>query len=239
MGNTQVKLVWFDRGKIIESLRYNNLEQITLSEAIVKRSADKVIISSVGATIPDIAPEFLHRLKKLIVLDHHTPVPVQICYKTPETLGYDRIAAIAGAHYLYPSANILVMDLGTAITVDFINVNGAYLGGNISPGLYTRFRALNEFTVSLPMVEADSTFPRYGTDTRSAIAAGVQQGIIFELEGYIQDFSARYPDCRFIITGGDAGFFVPAFKKHIFACPELVATGLNCILEYNSTVTES
>jgi len=234
-GNTQVKLVWFDQGNIVESFRLISSEQMNLNMALDKRPVDKAIICSVGDTIPGFSPQLSHRLKKLIVLDHHTPLPFQIDYKTPETLGYDRIAACAGAFCLFPSANVLVMDLGTAITVDFINAKGEYVGGNISPGLYTRFKSLNEHTANLPLIEADKSFPRFGEDTHSAIAAGVQQGIIYELEGYIRDFSARFPDCRFIITGGDASFFVSEFKKPIFAIPELVVTGLNYILEFNTT----
>lgn len=234
-GNTHVKLVWFDQGSIVESLRYLSTDQMNLVMALNKRPADKAILCSVGSTVPEFPQHLLHRLRKLIVLDHHTPLPFRIGYKTPETLGYDRIAACAGAYCLFPSANVLVMDLGTAITIDFINKKGEYLGGNISPGMYTRFKALNEHTANLPLVEADSDFPRFGEDTRSAIAAGVQQGIIYELEGYMRVFSAKYPDCRFIITGGDAGFFASEFKKSIFAFPELVATGLNYILEFNTT----
>ena len=107
------------------------------------------------------------------------------------------------------------------------------MGGNISPGLQTRFRALKEFTAKLSLVAKDSGFPAFGTDTRTAIVAGVQQGIIYELNSYISDFARQYPACEFIITGGDAGFFVSRLNRSVFAIPDLVLKGLNYILEYN------
>jgi type III pantothenate kinase len=235
IGNTHTKLAWFDQGEIIECTRLVRTELANINKFIRKRHAEKAIVSSVGATNASFTRLFGEDLKKLIFLDHKTPLPFQIVYKTPETLGHDRIAACAGAYYIYPKSNVLIMDMGTAITIDFVNAKGEYLGGNISPGLQTRFRALNEYTAKLPLVDADITFPRFGTDTRTAIVAGVQQGIIFELDSYMDDFATRYPDCKFIITGGDANFFVSAFKKTIFAIPELVLTGLNFILEFNAS----
>jgi type III pantothenate kinase len=99
--------------------------------------------------------------------------------------------------------------------------------------MQTRFRALHAFTAKLPLIKHDSDFPRFGTDTRTAIAAGVQQGILFELNGYMDDYAVKYPGCKFIVTGGDAGYFVREFKRDIQALPDLVLTGLNFILEFN------
>ncbi len=110
-------------------------------------------------------------------------------------------------------------------------------GGNISPGLLPGLKSLHDQTARLPLVRKNTDFPDFGTDTQSAITAGVQQGIIFELNGYIQLFESRYPGCKFVITGGDADFFVHKLKKPIFAFPDLVLTGLNYILEFNSPET--
>jgi type III pantothenate kinase len=174
IGNTHTKLAWFDQGEIIESLRLVRTELANINKFIRKRQAEKAIVSSAGATNASFTRLFGKDLKKLIFLDYKTPLPLQIGYKTPKTLGHDRIAACAGARYIYPNSNVLIMDMGTAITIDFVNAKGEYLGGNISPGLQTRFRALHEYTAKLPLVDGDITFPRFGTDTRTAIVAGVQ-----------------------------------------------------------------
>lgn len=233
IGNTLTKLAWFDQGEIVESLRLEQPPPQHLIGIARKRPAEAAILSSVGTSSGVMARGWEKDLIKMIVLDHRTPLPIKLAYRTPETLGRDRIAACAGAWHLYPNIPVVVMDLGTAITIDFISADGEYPGGNISPGMNTRFRALRAFTAKLPLVEGDPSFPPYGTDTRSAIASGVQQGIAYELNGYVEDFMTRFPDCRFIITGGDAPFFLTQLKGPVLYIPELVLKGLNCILEYN------
>jgi type III pantothenate kinase len=192
------------------------------------------MVSSVGKNERSLFEDAGKHLKTLIFLDHTLPMPLKISYDTPETLGHDRIAAAAGARKLLPGVPLLIIDLGTAITVDFVSASGEFKGGNISPGLLTRFKSLHDHTARLPYVRKNAGFPDFGTDTQSAIAAGVQQGIIFELNGYIHLFESRYPGCKFVITGGDADFFVHKLKKPIFAFPDLVLAGLNHILEFNS-----
>lgn len=235
IGNTHTKLAWFDHGEIIESLRIVRQDSVNFIDILGLRHAEMAIVSSVGKINTRLTRDLKKKFKKLIFLDHNTQLPLRIKYKTPETLGRDRIAGCAGAICRFPGTDALVIDMGTAITIDFINAAGEYLGGNISPGMHTRFRALNEYTAHLPLIDSDNSFPRFGTDTRTAIAAGVQQGILFELNGYMNDFAEKYPGCRFIVTGGDAGFFVSEFKKTIFALPELVLIGLNFILEFNAS----
>jgi len=233
IGNTQVKLAWFEQGRLIESLRTEKGRWDDLRRLIKERPLKRAILSSVGETDSGIVKTLDEMETNLLVLDHKTPLPVEISSSTPETLGHDRIAAAAGARYVCPYCNVLVIDMGTAITIDFVSTEGRFLGGNISPGLQTRFRALNEFTAKLPLVTRDAGFPAFGNDTRSAIVAGVQQGIVYELNSYIDEFSRQYPACEFILTGGDAEFFVSRLKRSVFAIPDLVMKGLNYILEYN------
>ncbi|HEX2396371.1 MAG TPA: type III pantothenate kinase [Bacteroidales bacterium] len=233
IGNSQVKLAWFEQGRLIESIRTEEGHWDDVITLIKGKSSENAIISSVSQNDDGIYSALKEMKVSVLLLDHKTPLPLEITYNTPETLGHDRIAAAAGARYVCPFCNVLIIDMGTAITIDFISSEGKFMGGNISPGLQTRFRSLNEFTARLPLVTKDSAFPAFGTDTRSAIAAGVQQGIIFELNGYISDFSKQYPACEFIITGGDAGFFVSKLNRSVFAIPDLVLKGLNYILDYN------
>jgi type III pantothenate kinase len=234
IGNTHIKLGWFNQGKLMESLRLDKNIPVDLTGWIKKKPVSMAIVSSVMASNKDFFMNAGLKLKKLIILDYTTSLPVKISYQSPETLGNDRIAAIAGARFVLPGCNVLIIDMGTAITIDFINAAGEYSGGNISPGMHTRFKSLYDYTARLPLVYKDECFPKFGYNTHSAIAAGVQQGIIYEINGYIDKFSRKYPSCKFIITGGDAEFFVGKLKRTIFAMPDLVMTGLNFILEFNA-----
>ncbi len=235
IGNTSTKIAWFDRGEMMDCSRFTSGEPLRTDDLHPDRQPERAIISSVRPEIRVLPDEYERKLKRLVYLDHMTPIPVDIRYKSPETLGHDRIAACAGAFCLFPRQDVLIIDMGTTITVDFLNAAGEYLGGNISPGVQTRFRSLHEFTAKLPLLDKDAGFPQFGTDTRSAITAGVQQGIVHELNGYMDDYSTAYPGCKFILTGGDADFFVPKLKRAIFAFPELMMTGLNFILEFNAS----
>jgi type III pantothenate kinase len=237
IGNTHTKTGLFERDNLLESHRLETITPDALKQMLKKYSPRAVLVSSVGKNERSLFETVRQDLETLIFLDHTLPMPLKISYATPETLGHDRIAAAAGARKLLPGAPLLIMDLGTAITIDLVTANGEFRGGNISPGLLTRFKALHDHTARLPLVRKNAGFPDFGTDTQSAITAGVQQGIIFELNGYIQLFESRYPGCKFVVTGGDADFFVHKLKKPIFAFPDLVLTGLNYILEFNSPET--
>ena len=132
----------------------------------------------------------------------------------------------------------LVVDFGTAITIDLVE-GGIYRGGNISPGVRTRFRALHDYTGRLPECSPTDEEREYGSTTSQAIEQGVMQGITYEVEGYISNFLARNVKISLIFKGGDAKYFVKRIKNAIFANCELVICGLNRILEYNASIEQA
>ena len=162
-----------------------------------------------------------------------TPIPIANHYHTPNTLGADRLAAAVGAWAMYPDSDIMVVDFGTAITIDYV-VGGAFVGGNISPGVSTRFRSLNDYTACLPLCEPTEVVLEYGRTTREAIEQGVMRGVEHEIRGYVEAFSKENGKKRIIFTGGDAKYFVKRIKNTIFADCEPVISGLTTILEYNA-----
>ena len=236
IGNSQTKAGWFSAGILAESRNVLLSSPGDVDALFGIYPVEMAIASSVGQSDAKLFKGTALPCQPLF-LDHTTPQPLKIRYNTPETLGRDRIAAATGAWSIYPGRNILVVDMGTAITIDFVTAAGEYLGGNISPGLQTRFRSLHDYTARLPIVQKNNVFPMLGKDTQSAIISGVQQGIIHEINGYITEFENRFPDCAFALTGGDASFFVPMLKRAIFARPDLVLIGLNHILEFNISGT--
>jgi len=233
IGNTFTKLGVFDNNNNITKLTNltNNNKQIY--EYISSISIKKAIIANVGENNSKLS-KLLNDLNiPTIIFNSKTPIPIKNLYATPETLGVDRLAAIIGAFSLFNNQNILIIDAGTALTIDFINKKGEYLGGNISPGMEMRFKALNTFTNKLPFISKDYTFNFIGTSTKTAIISGVQQGMINEIEGYINYFHNKYNSLKIILTGGDSFFFEKNIKNTIFANSELVLIGLNYILQYN------
>ncbi len=173
------------------------------------------------------------KLATFFVLDEQMALPIQIGYETPHTLGKDRIAAVVGAQCLRPKRDVLVIDAGTAITYELLEASGLYVGGNISPGMTTRFRALHHFTQKLPLVSEPEEVPWVGVSTVSAIQAGVVNGIVLEMDGYITQLRQKYPDLLVFLTGGHSFYFERRLKNRIFADINLVLIGLNRILEYN------
>jgi type III pantothenate kinase len=168
-----------------------------------------------------------------IILESQTPLPIRNKYQTPETLGKDRLAAVSGAHFLYPGHDLLVIDAGTAVTYDFLNHKGEYHGGSISPGLSMRFRALYTFTSRLPLLQAEEITFLTGCNTRESILSGVINGLCAEMDGIIDQYKLSWPSIQIVLTGGDAKYFEKTLKNSIFASPNLVLTGLKLILDYN------
>ena len=185
----------------------------------------------------------------VIYLNHLTPIPIRNLYSTPQTLGTDRLASVTGAYYEAMNRNngepidVLVIDMGTAITYDIIDAAGNYLGGNISPGVLMRLKALHHFTDKLPLVELSpedfnntaESFS-FGDTTQSAIINGVVQGVKCEIKGVVEQLLLKYPRLLIFLTGGDYINFDEQLKKRIFADKFLVAKGLNIILQYNAQI---
>jgi type III pantothenate kinase len=236
IGNTRTKVYVFEGEEIVESKTVDELKPgHPKSFKNDFPGISKAIVSSVK-DFPDGLKFEFRDFEIFIELNPHTPLPVKNLYKTKETLGNDRLAAVVGANYLYPAADLLVIDAGTAITYDFIDKAGNYLGGSISPGINMRFQALNHFTGRLPLVGQHDEDSFIGTTTETAIRIGVQQGVIYEAGETIEKFRKFYKNLGVIITGGDVHFFDKNLKSSFFVNSNLVGIGLNRILNYNGEI---
>ncbi len=235
IGNSSVKAGVFNHEKLLEIFRFDDLNKNHLEIIKNKYPIKKTIISSVQKNNPDISKLIQSLFKIVMTLDADTSLPVKNQYKTPETLGKDRLAAVVGGKELFPDSHVLIFDVGTAITIDFITKDKIYQGGNISPGLKMRYQALHDYTENLPHLEPNDKSGLIGESTNEAIISGVQNGIIFELNQYIKEFEKKYKKIKTIITGGDANFFDNKLNYRIFVDQNLVLTGLNEILKFNYT----
>ena len=232
-GNTCIKLVAFDGDAPVEvcTADYDELDKFT--RFLSAYPFNRGIVSSV-VDMPDAMEmaigELPFGMKRLV--PGVTPVPLTIRYATPHTLGADRLAAAVGAYVKGGGTDVLVIDVGTCITYDFVNANGEYLGGNISPGPKLRLMALSEHTSKLPLVSRHGDTPEVGYSTATAIRSGVLNGIRREIEGYISDFLLKYPRLLVYLTGGVHLDLHISEKMRIFADDFILSYGLNCILEY-------
>jgi type III pantothenate kinase len=235
-GNTLVKVAIFDdASNMIYNATMATLSIEFISELIENFAIDHIIICSVNSAIEPITGFLRQSNKHLIVLTDKTPIPIQNLYHTPETLGFDRIAAAVGANFLQPDQNLFIIDMGSAVTYDFVTKNNEFIGGNITPGLTTRFRALHDFTSRLPLLKPDASQVKLiGQTTEEAIMSGIISGMRFELEGFIHEIEETYQDVSVFLTGGESIYFESSLKKPIFAVKNLVFIGLNRILNYNA-----
>ena len=235
IGNSRIKVVVMNSGGIVEEYASAVVDVAWVLSIVEEHShISRAIVASTGGHGEDVA-EALRAVVDYVLLFEpaRTPVPIGNAYGTPQTLGADRLAAAVGGVELFPGSDLMIVDFGTAITIDYV-VDGVFVGGNISPGMTTRFRALADYTAKLPLCSAtDSELP-YGTTTIEAIEQGVMQGITNEVEGYIGSFSEKKTKKCTIFTGGDAKYFVKRIKNTIFADCEPVLVGLNRILNYNA-----
>ncbi len=233
IGNSSTKVGVFEGDNLIQYLKINTLSTSDIEKIYRQYPINSCILSSVDESNNELIDFLKLKNRNFIEFNHKTPVPLINNYLTPETLGKDRLAAVAGASYLKPDSNLLVIDAGTAITYDFIDAQHIYRGGNIAPGIELRLRALHEFTKKLPYVNIKKDTELLGNDTISAINSGVLYGIVFEIDGYINSLKKKYPDLSTFLTGGSIIYFDTMLKNTIFAEKFLVLIGLNRILNYN------
>ncbi|MBO7193533.1 MAG: type III pantothenate kinase [Bacteroidaceae bacterium] len=230
IGNNSAKFYLFKGEQIILHTRKNNSSFEIMDEWSRLYDIEKAIVSSVIEEGPELSSAISKLQCPVVRFNNSMQLPLEINYRTPDTLGSDRVAAAVGAWNEAPGRNILVIDAGTAITVDFISKDGKYNGGNIAPGIKMRLRALHEFTNRLPIVDKEGEIPSIGYDTETAIRSGVINGICHEIDGYINEFKQKFCDVLVFLTGGDEKPLKNRIKNCIFADKYLVAKGLNRIL---------
>jgi type III pantothenate kinase len=236
IGNTLVKLAVFNNSVLVEAGHYSTVDDSLLQQLFAKHQITQAIFSSVKKE-SEVWLSHLGQQLNLIRFERSMANSIHNHYLTPHTLGLDRLAAVMGARHLYPQSNNLVIDAGTCITYDGIDAGANYYGGSISPGLNMRYKALQHYTAGLPLVTADAKFDNwYGNDTTTAIKSGVQNGVLYEVEGFIQKYIQQGTHPNIILTGGDSVFLDTVLKNSIFAGyiktePHLVLIGLNAAIQ--------
>ncbi len=239
IGNTRAKVAIMDGEVVLWRGSFEDIDETTIAEISQVASQYALCGSIVSSTRGDAerVSRLLRRVTpEVLIFDATTPIPIRNSYATPSTLGRDRLAAAVGAWERYGEEyeNLLIIDMGSAITIDLVTREGGFEGGTISPGVDMRLRALHEFTAKLPLCTQTEEIIEIARTTQEAIQQGVMRGVIYEIEGHISYFNNKYDKIAVIFTGGDAKKLVKRIKNTIFAEFELVEVGLNRILEYNA-----
>lgn len=227
IGNTALKAAWSEGMTLGKTFRYQGEKVIDYIGSLTGRERpDLMVVSCVYPLSAYDADRLSRECGKMVLLDGNHP---QILgkYGLPAWLTYDRAASILAVRHLFQGRGCTLFDFGTTLTVDLIDASGSYLGGNISPGCRTRFKALNKYSRSLPRIATPEKTDPVGTSLEGSIASGVISGILFEIEGYL----ALHPENVAVFTGGDANYFAKRMKNSIFAVCNLVLMGLALIAE--------
>lgn len=233
IGNTRIKSAVFENNKLLEVVVFEHhdlekkilfiLKKFNKIEVLVVVSVAKFNLSSFS---------FLENKVKIEWITQESRFPFENEYETPATLGIDRMILASGAVLLFPNQNRLVIDVGTCITYDFINENDVYIGGAISLGLRLRYQAVHNYTANLPLLETKYPDTYIGNSTSESLHSGIVNGLLYEIEGFLNRYEADYSKFTIILTGGDAVFLAKRLKNTIFANSNFLLESLNLTYQY-------
>jgi len=236
VGNTRIKGAVFEGDNLIEYFVFSKTEIEKNIQKILKDFSNitDLVVASVGNIEKQLFLNFQNCVK-VHLISHQDVFPFTNEYETPLTLGIDRMVLASGAVLAYPQQNRLVIDAGTCITYDFIDSNNNYRGGAISPGIRLRYEALHNYTAKLPLLTFEEPQDFIGNSTAKAIHSGVVNGVVHEIDGFIDQYRELYPKFTIILTGGDTVFLAKRLKNTIFANSNFLLQSLNHTFQYTIT----
>jgi type III pantothenate kinase len=237
IGNTTRKYFFFDGKRLAGEIL---TEAEPSCDFIIELQRDHgPFTGAILSTVVNLESSFISALQQmfpLLIFDHTTPLPLENLYGTTATLGSDRLASAVAAHAMFPDLPVLVIEAGTCIKYELVK-DHAYHGGIIAPGIMMQASALHTFTDRLPLVkpEPDMDVPLTGSSTEGSLLSGIINTTVASMEGIIERYRLENPDLKIILSGGDLNYFDKRLKYSIFALPNLVAAGLNEILDFNES----
>jgi type III pantothenate kinase len=235
IGNSRLAIGVFAAGELQSVLRLPHAERAAWPEAI--SAAWKTISSGARPAIAaaSVSPKLLGPMDELVIaqtgqkpqwIGREVELPIEVRTENPAETGVDRVLNIAAA-FEQLGAACVVVDAGTAVTVDFCNDNGDFLGGAISPGASVMLQAMNEKTAALPKVALAAPHGAIGTSTAEAMRQGVYHGIRGLVRETVENYATelgRWPDV--IATGGDAELLFGGWELIHAVAPDLTLYGI-------------
>ncbi len=233
IGNTRTKVAVFSSAALISIDVFKNFGVQKVRYFVKKYAIANCILSNSGKVGAALLKELI-LINQFIHFNGNTKISIINTYGTKATLGNDRLAGAIGTLLYFPKGNTLKIDMGTCITMDYIDHNLEFIGGNISPGINMRLKAMHQFTAKLPLVDISVNTDIFGKTTTTAIQNGAVKGAFREIDSFIQGVREEFGSINVILTGGDAYLFEKYTKNVIFVAPNLVLEGLNETLKYNA-----
>ncbi len=233
-GNTRIKAGRFTDDRLSERWVGDYGQLAELRQWASHSQAQCAIMCGTGGHDTEVAALLAEALGTTpLQLTHEVHMPLALGYRTPHTLGTDRIATVHGAWAAMPGCNLLVVDAGTAITLDVVLSNGVFLGGNIAPGVTMRLQAMHEHTSRLPLVDIAGDVPLVGYDTHTAMRAGAVLGAAAEIDRLASQLRTTSGQLKVMLTGGDAHLLEQYLESaNVDVDDDLLLHGLNSILSY-------
>ncbi len=227
IGNTALKACWTSGITLGKIFRYQGEGIVDFILSLTSKEKPQTIVL---CSARNLSPQSLKRIasqcERLVIVNED----ILTSHDIPPYISPDRAASIIASRFLFNNKSCSIFDFGTLLTVDFLDSEGQYKGGNVSPGLHTRFKAVNRYSKSIPLVDIPEENVETGTDVATSVSSGVISGIMFEIEGYM----SHNPENINVFTGGDAIYFAKRMKNSIFVVCNLVLMGLALIaVEYD------
>jgi len=240
IGNTNINIGSFSGKKLISHFCVDNKNLINQKAALPIKSpllneSKNILVASVN---PDIESVFYKSLgkkhkKKILKIGREIKLRIPLLVENPQTVGIDRLLNALAA-YRRTKTSTIVIDFGTAITIDIVSKEGEFMGGLILPGIRTSAYALNKQTALLPEVDIKRPARIIGKNAEEAIKSGIYFGTVGSVIHIIKELGKIYGDLKYTIaTGGDAKTFkkdIPEIDKFI---PCLTLEGIRLAFKEN------
>jgi type III pantothenate kinase len=223
-GNTSMKIGVYENDQLVDKHTFIPGEEKAIQDIYHKLGNPPVVLASVRNPLD--TAELVRLFEHCLLVDQNTLLPLKINYKTPATLGVDRICNATAINHLAPNKNAISIDVGTCIKFDFVDKHNTYQGGSISPGIRLRYASLHEHTANLPLLEETGKVALSGKSTKECMHSGVIHGIRAEIIGMMEQYSKELGDLTIFMTGGDVHYFDFPRKNNIFVVENLTLNGL-------------
>jgi type III pantothenate kinase len=240
VGNTQITVGLFEEGELMDVFRVSTEACIQSSSffeylpEVHKLVSSDVIVSSVRAAVTGIIERETRALTggKPFIVDVSTPMGIEVRYETKETLGIDRLVCAAAARHLYgvPGRAMVVVDMGTATTIDYVTEEGVYLGGMIAPGLMSSYQGLLTAAPQLPRLDDLSARSLIGSSTADCLRSGVTMGHAAMIRGAVEMMArSKGSQPEVVLTGGLSGMVRGLLHPDYIVDEALILKGLRFI----------
>ncbi len=248
-GNTNIVFALYEAGKQRGVWRRANDNRQTADEygvwllqlmALAKLHPEDVDSAIIATVVPDTLFSLkglcrnYFKAEPLVVGDAGVELGIQALVDTPEAVGADRLVNAVAAHEEY-GGPLIILDFGTATTLDVINANGDYVGGVIAPGINLSVEALHRAAAMLPKVSVTRPQTVIGKHTTPAMQSGIYWGYVGLIEGLVERIRDEYGEkLRVVATGGLAPMFEPAVDAIQEVDRNLTLRGLVSIYSRNA-----